>query len=72
MISQTSPFTFSTTLTSAVPEPSTWAMFILGFAGVGFLAYRRKQEGALSAAYALRASPHAWETAFAAVFSCWR
>ena len=27
---------------SAVPEPSTWAMMILGFMGVGFLAYRRK------------------------------
>ncbi|MEH2517331.1 hypothetical protein V1279_002904 [Bradyrhizobium sp. AZCC 1610] len=27
----------------AVPEPSTWAMMILGFAGVGFLAYRRKR-----------------------------
>jgi PEP-CTERM motif len=27
---------------SAVPEPSTWAMMILGFLGVGFLAYRRK------------------------------
>ncbi|GGI34583.1 hypothetical protein GCM10010987_80090 [Bradyrhizobium guangdongense] len=26
---------------SAVPEPSTWAMLILGFAGVGFIAYRR-------------------------------
>lgn len=26
-----------------VPEPSTWAMMILGFAGVGFVAYRRKQ-----------------------------
>jgi PEP-CTERM motif len=26
----------------AVPEPSTWAMMILGFAGVGFAAYRRK------------------------------
>ena len=24
-----------------VPEPSTWAMMILGFAGVGFMAYRR-------------------------------
>lgn len=30
-------------VTQAVPEPSTWAMMILGFAGVGFLAYRRKQ-----------------------------
>lgn len=27
---------------SAVPEPSTWAMMILGFAGVGFMAYRRR------------------------------
>jgi hypothetical protein len=27
----------------AVPERSTWAMMILGFAGVGFMAYRRKQ-----------------------------
>ncbi len=35
----------------AVPEPSTWAMMILGFAGLGFLAYRRKQSGnALAAA----------------------
>ena len=32
---------------SAVPEPSTWAMMILGFFGVGFMAYRRKAEGAL-------------------------
>jgi hypothetical protein len=28
--------------TPAVPEPSTWAMMILGFAGLGFMAYRRK------------------------------
>jgi hypothetical protein len=27
---------------SAVPEPSTWAMMILGFFGVGLAAYRRK------------------------------
>jgi PEP-CTERM motif len=27
---------------SAVPEPSTWAMMILGFLGVGFMAYRKK------------------------------
>ena len=31
------------TITAAVPEPSTWAMMILGFCGVGFMAYRRKQ-----------------------------
>ena len=29
-------------VTTAVPEPSTWAMMILGFAGIGFMAYRRK------------------------------
>ena len=26
----------------AVPEPTTWAMMILGLAGVGFMAYRRR------------------------------
>jgi hypothetical protein len=36
--------------TSAVPEPSTWAMMILGFAGVGFMAYRRKNKPILMAA----------------------
>ena len=35
------------TVTSAFPEPSTWAMMILGFFGVGFMAYRRKGQGAL-------------------------
>jgi hypothetical protein len=30
---------------AAVPEPSTWAMMILGFFGIGFMAYRRKQNG---------------------------
>ena len=30
----------------AVPEPSTWAMMILGFAGIGFMAYRRKSKPA--------------------------
>jgi hypothetical protein len=33
-----------------VPEPSTWAMMILGFAGVGFMAYRRKSKPAWMAA----------------------
>ncbi len=35
---------------AAVPEPSTWAMMILGFAGVGFMAYRRKNKMALDVA----------------------
>jgi len=29
---------------SAVPEPATWAMMVLGFLGVGCLAYRRRNE----------------------------
>jgi len=29
-----------------VPEASTWAMMLLGFAGVGFMAYQRKKQGA--------------------------
>jgi hypothetical protein len=35
----------SFSVSSAVPEPSTWTMFILGFAGIGFMAYRRKHNG---------------------------
>lgn len=35
---------------AAVPEPSTWAMMIFGFAGVGFMAYRRKSKSVLMAA----------------------
>jgi len=31
---------------SAIPETSTWAMILLGFAGVGLLAYRRKSKPA--------------------------
>jgi hypothetical protein len=29
-------------VTTAVPEASTWAMMVLGFLGLGFMAYRRK------------------------------
>ena len=42
------PVTF--TIAEAVPEPSTWAMMLLGFAGLGFMAYRRKSTPALMAA----------------------
>ena len=38
-----------TTVTAAVPEPSTWVMLLLGFAGLGFAAYRRKSKGLLLA-----------------------
>jgi PEP-CTERM motif len=34
---------------SAVPEPSTWAMLLIGFAGIGLMAYRRKQKPATMA-----------------------
>lgn len=30
------------TMTAAVPEPTTWAMMIIGFCGVGFMTYRRR------------------------------
>jgi hypothetical protein len=30
---------------AAVPESSTWAMMILGFAGIGFMAYRKRKSG---------------------------
>ena len=36
--------------TAAVPESSTWAMLLLGFAGIGFMTYRRKSKPALMAA----------------------
>jgi hypothetical protein len=45
--------TFGSSLTiavAAVPEPSTWAMMLLGFAGIGFMAYRRKSKPALMVA----------------------
>jgi outer membrane lipase/esterase len=35
---------------AGIPEPSTWVMMFLGFACVGFMAYRRKQPAALGAA----------------------
>ena len=34
------------TSVAAVPEPATWAMMILGFLGVGLVAYRRKSRPA--------------------------
>jgi hypothetical protein len=29
-------------IAAAIPEPSTWAMMLFGFAGIGFMAYRRR------------------------------
>jgi hypothetical protein len=39
---------FTLTQVAAVPEASTWAMMILGFAGVGFMAYRRRKDSTLA------------------------
>jgi PEP-CTERM motif len=30
---------------AAVPEPTTWAMMILGFCGLGFIGYRKQRSG---------------------------
>jgi PEP-CTERM motif-containing protein len=43
------PGDFGTLQVAAVPEPATWAMMIVGFAGIGYLAYRRRQGVALAA-----------------------
>jgi hypothetical protein len=39
-----SPVNANDTITAvvAVPEPSTWAMLMLGFFWIGFMAYRRR------------------------------
>ncbi len=34
-------YTYTSAVTFPVPEPSTWAMMALGFAGLGFLGYRK-------------------------------
>jgi PEP-CTERM motif len=38
-------FTF-TLVSGAAPEPSTWAMLLLGFAGLGYAGYRRARQTA--------------------------
>jgi hypothetical protein len=40
---------FGAVVVTPVPEPSTWAMLLLGFAGLGVMAYRRKSKPALMA-----------------------
>jgi hypothetical protein len=36
--------------TPVIPEPSTWAMMLLGFAGLGFVGYRAARKGSAVAA----------------------
>jgi hypothetical protein len=35
-------------ISAAVPEPSTWAMMLLGFAGIGYLTLRRRNQVAVA------------------------
>ena len=44
-------FTFNTPISqvNSAPEPSTWAMMLLGFAGLGFAGYRASQRTAVAA-----------------------
>jgi hypothetical protein len=39
-----------TVTTSTVPEPSTWAMMLLGFSGLGFMGWRSSRRAAAHAA----------------------
>ena len=39
---------FETGRAPATPEPSTWAMLLLGFAGLGFAGYRKAQGGRIA------------------------
>jgi hypothetical protein len=44
-----STFTNVTAPPSPVPEPSTWAMLLIGFAGLGYAAVRKGAVRAISA-----------------------
>ena len=41
---------FDNFVSATVPEPSTWAMLLVGFAGLGFVSYRTARKGAARAA----------------------
>ena len=41
-------FGFDLAIGGAVPEPSTWAMMLVGFAGLGFAGYRSTRRGAVA------------------------
>jgi hypothetical protein len=42
------PYTGTITVASAVPEPGTWAMMMLGFAGLAFASTRRRKPAAVA------------------------
>jgi hypothetical protein len=37
------------TIAAGVPEPSTWAMMLTGFVGLGYVGHRRRKAGPLAA-----------------------
>jgi hypothetical protein len=43
-------FSLELTIPAAVPEPSTWAMLLIGFAGIGFVTYREGKRASRGAA----------------------
>lgn len=47
---EASPIFDNFAISAAVPELSTWAMMLLGFAGIGYLGSRRRKPAALSVA----------------------
>jgi PEP-CTERM motif-containing protein len=49
-LSFASGHSYSSTPVGGVPEPSTWAMMILGFCGIGFMAIRKRKNGLALAA----------------------
>jgi hypothetical protein len=51
---ETDGFAVAFTISSAIPEPSTWIMMILGFLGLAGLAYRRRERTALGAVQSAR------------------
>ena len=48
----------------SVPEPSTWAMMIIGFAGIGFMAYRWENKDTIDGCLIPRSSGLNSEAAF--------
>ncbi|MFY9970610.1 MAG: PEPxxWA-CTERM sorting domain-containing protein [Roseiarcus sp.] len=44
------PFALLDGVSITVPEPSTWAMMLAGFTGLGHAAYRRRKRAVLASA----------------------
>jgi hypothetical protein len=47
-------------LAPAVPEPSTWAMLLIGFAGIGFAGYRNSRRATAPAYFPRSHSSQSW------------